>query len=268
MVRLVMINIDKANGIPHINVIPPTFEGDDGDNLWRVWNQQHPNVTYKIHSPFIEYANCICEWALWAIFASIWLLFYWLVPTLHWRISLSIVAPILGLIMVVWNPYSSTQYIYNWMMVRMTMRIANKIGLMRLALLTLVGGLVTIDEDGHYDNVNVPEHLSTPMDWVLTCLHETLANITNECGEGASIELCDHATLFVWGVASNIRTTIWPKSTNPCTQEWYFIKWMVDLKTPSTKWKIGMKQQWNIWIPIKRKLGNKERLYTCTHIWI
>jgi hypothetical protein len=29
-----------------------------------------------------------------------------------------------------------------------------------------------------------------------------------------------------------------------------------------------MKQQWNIWIPIKRKLGNKERLYTCTHIWI
>ncbi len=47
---------------------------------------------------------------------------------------------------------------------RMTMRIANKIGLMRLALLTLVGGLVTIDEDGHYDNVNVPEHLSTPMD--------------------------------------------------------------------------------------------------------
>jgi hypothetical protein len=31
--------------------------------------------------------------------------------------------------------------------------------------------------------------------------------------------LCNHATLLVWGVASNIRTTIWPKSTNPCTQE-------------------------------------------------
>jgi hypothetical protein len=36
MVQLVMINIDKVSGIPHTNVIPPIFEGDDGDNLWRV----------------------------------------------------------------------------------------------------------------------------------------------------------------------------------------------------------------------------------------
>jgi len=44
------------------------------------------------------------------------------------------------------------------------MRITNKIGLMRSTLLTLVGGLVTMDEDDHYDNVNVLEGLSTPMD--------------------------------------------------------------------------------------------------------
>ncbi len=49
-------------------------------------------------------------------------------------------------------------------MVRLMMRIANKIGLMRSTLLTLVGGLMTMDEDGHYDNVNVLEGLSTPMD--------------------------------------------------------------------------------------------------------
>jgi hypothetical protein len=30
MVQLVVININKVNQIPHIDVIPPTFEGDDG----------------------------------------------------------------------------------------------------------------------------------------------------------------------------------------------------------------------------------------------
>jgi hypothetical protein len=32
----VVANVDKANQIPHINVISPTFEGDDGDNVWQV----------------------------------------------------------------------------------------------------------------------------------------------------------------------------------------------------------------------------------------
>jgi hypothetical protein len=56
---------------------------------------------------------------------------------------------------------------------------------------------VTINEDGHCDNVDVLEGLSTPMDQTLACLHETMAKITIECGEGASIELCDHTTLLV-----------------------------------------------------------------------
>jgi hypothetical protein len=33
MVQLVMTSIDKINGIPHTNVIPPTFERNDGDKL-------------------------------------------------------------------------------------------------------------------------------------------------------------------------------------------------------------------------------------------
>jgi hypothetical protein len=36
MVQFVMISIDKVSGIPATNVIPPTFERDDGDNLCRV----------------------------------------------------------------------------------------------------------------------------------------------------------------------------------------------------------------------------------------
>jgi hypothetical protein len=46
-------------------------------------------------------------------------------------------------------------------------------------------------------NVNVPKGLSALMDRTLTCLHETIVEITAECGESASIELSDYATLFL-----------------------------------------------------------------------
>jgi len=32
MAQLVVANVDKANWIPHIDVISSTLEGDDGDN--------------------------------------------------------------------------------------------------------------------------------------------------------------------------------------------------------------------------------------------
>ncbi len=34
MARLVMANVDKTNWIPHADMISPTFEGDDGDDVW------------------------------------------------------------------------------------------------------------------------------------------------------------------------------------------------------------------------------------------
>ncbi len=80
------------------------------------------------------------------IFTSIRLLFYWLVPILHHKISLNVVAPILELIVVVGNPCLSTQHTYNNLMMHLMMKIATKIILMRSALLTLGG--VTMDEDG------------------------------------------------------------------------------------------------------------------------
>jgi hypothetical protein len=70
-------------------------------------------------------------------FGSIKLLFNWLVPTLQWKISLSIVVHIMELIVVVWNACLLTRHTYNWMMVCPTMKIATKILLMKLTLLTL-----------------------------------------------------------------------------------------------------------------------------------
>ncbi len=64
MTWLVVKSVDKTSQIPHTNVISLTFEGDDGDDVWQVWSQHHPSVTYKIHALFIEYASCIYEWAL------------------------------------------------------------------------------------------------------------------------------------------------------------------------------------------------------------
>jgi hypothetical protein len=64
MTRLVVVSVDKTNQIPNIDMISPTFEGDDCDDVWQVRSQHHPSVTYKIHAPFIEYASCTCKWAL------------------------------------------------------------------------------------------------------------------------------------------------------------------------------------------------------------
>jgi len=68
MVWVVATSVDKVSQIPYTNVIPPTFERDDADDVWQVWSQHHLGVTYKIRAPFIEYTSCTCEWALWGNF--------------------------------------------------------------------------------------------------------------------------------------------------------------------------------------------------------
>ncbi len=54
MAQLVVASVDEISWIPHIDVISPTFEGDDGDNVWGLWSQHHLGITYKICAPFIE----------------------------------------------------------------------------------------------------------------------------------------------------------------------------------------------------------------------
>ncbi len=43
-----------------------------------------------------------------------------------------------------------------------------------------IRGLTTMDEDNCFDNVDVLEGSSTHMDWTLTHLHETMAEIITE----------------------------------------------------------------------------------------
>ncbi len=67
-----------------------------------------------------------------------------------------------------------------------------------------MGGLMAMDEDSCFDNVNVSEGSLSPMDRTLAHLHETMADITMECIAGTSVKLCDHATSFLQGIESNI----------------------------------------------------------------
>ncbi len=57
-----------------------------------------------------------------------------------------------------------------------------------------IGGLMTMDEDSCFANVDVFESSSTPMDRTLAHLHGTMAKIITKCTVGANIKLCDHAT--------------------------------------------------------------------------
>ncbi len=57
-----------------------------------------------------------------------------------------------------------------------------------------IRGLITMDEDSCFENVNVPKGSSTPIDRTLAHLHGTMFEITIECTASASVELCDHAT--------------------------------------------------------------------------
>jgi hypothetical protein len=84
------------------------------------------------------------------------------------------------------------------------MKIATKIALMRSTLLTL-GALQP------WMRIVVRTMLMClkvrPLSpWIkpLVCLHEPMAEIIAECGEGASIELCDHATSLLRKIALNI----------------------------------------------------------------
>ncbi len=63
---------------------------------------------------------------------------------------------------------------------------------------------MAMDENNYFDNVDVLEGSSAPMDRKLVCLHETTTEITAECKAGASIELWEHAMSLLQIVASNI----------------------------------------------------------------
>ncbi len=101
-------------------------------------------------------------------------------------------ARIMELTVVVWNACLLIRHAYNWMMVSndedCNQDLVDEIDIVD------IGRLMAMDEDGHFDNVNVLEGSFAPMDWALACLHETMAKIIAECIASTSVELCNHAT--------------------------------------------------------------------------
>jgi hypothetical protein len=92
-----------------------------------------------------------------------------------------------------------------------------------------------MDEDSCFDNVDVLETSSTPMDQALARLHETMVKIIVECTQVQTLNFLTVQHHFFEELHKTFTTFIWPESTNPCTQEWYFAKWMMASKNPSTK---------------------------------
>jgi hypothetical protein len=90
-----------------------------------------------------------------------------------------------------------------------------------------LGGLMAMDDDSFFDNVDVLEGSFAPMDWALAHLHEVMVEITVECTTTTSIKLCDHATSLLWRVGSNIHhlCLIW---VNKSMHLWMVFRWMDD----------------------------------------
>jgi hypothetical protein len=57
--------VEKALLIPNTNVVQPTFEGEDVDYVWMVWNQWHPNAIHKVQAPSLN--MCMLHMWAWAL---------------------------------------------------------------------------------------------------------------------------------------------------------------------------------------------------------
>jgi hypothetical protein len=225
-------SVDKANRFSHSNVISPTFEGDDGDDVWQVQSQHHPNVTYKIHAHVTEYASCTCECTLRGNFCK------------HQIIILLMCANLtMKNIIEYCNTYYGTHcgglkcMFVNLTYLQLDDGVSNdedcnqdpidEVGIVG------IGRFSTMDEDNCFDNVDVPKGSFTPMDRGLIHLHETMVEIIMECTMGANVELCDHATSLFRGVGSIIHHFCWVPINESMHLGMAFRGWMMVSGTPS-----------------------------------
>jgi hypothetical protein len=174
-------------------VISPTFEGDDGDDVWRVQSQYHPNVTYNIHGPITKYASCTCEWALRSNFCKHQIVILLMCTNLTTENIIEYCSTYYGIVrgnlkcMFVNSTYLqlddgvSDDEDYN-------QDLIDEVGIIG------IGRFTTMDEDNCFDNVDMLKGSFAPMDRGLIHLHEIMAEIIMECTMGANMELCDHAT--------------------------------------------------------------------------
>jgi len=193
MAQLVVANVDKANRVSHTNVISPTFEGDDGDDVWQVRSQHHANVIYKIYAPVTEYASCTCERALRSNFCKHQIIILLMCTNLTTKNIIEYCSIYYGTIHGSLKcMFANSTYLqlddgvfddedYNQDPI-------DEVGIVDIRRFT------TMDEDNCFDNVDVLEGSFAPMDQGLIHLHETMADIIVECTMGVNIELCDHIT--------------------------------------------------------------------------
>ncbi len=57
-------------------MISPTFEGDDGDDVWQMRSEHHPVVIYKIHALSLNMQIALMNGHCKATFVNIKLLLY------------------------------------------------------------------------------------------------------------------------------------------------------------------------------------------------
>jgi hypothetical protein len=187
-----MASVNKANQIPHINVISPNFEVDDGDGVWWVRSQHHPSVIYKIHAPFTKYASFTCEWALQGNFYKHQIVVLLMCTNLTTNNIIDYCGMYYGThrgglkCMFTNSRYlqfkngASNDEDYN-------QDLVDEVGIVD------IGGLIATDGDSCLDNLNVLEGSSTPMDRTLIRLCEIMVDITIDSIASASVELCNHA---------------------------------------------------------------------------
>ncbi len=63
------------------------------------------------------------------------------------------------------------------------------------------------------------------MEQAFSWLQDTMVEITSQCKELGSIQLCDHATSCLQIVALEIQAFMLPMAMNQCTLAWFLIGW-------------------------------------------
>jgi hypothetical protein len=130
-----------------------------------------------------------------------------------------------------------------------------------------IGGFMTMDENNCFDNVDMPEGSSTPMERTLARLHETMAKITAKCTMGASIKLCDHTTSLLQGIILNIQHLHLAQINESMHLGMVFCQVDDGFRNSINRMKYWHETIMEHLDTVKRRLGNKERFITCTHIW-
>jgi hypothetical protein len=141
-------------------------------SAWMVHNQHHLGVIYNLHAPFIKYASCTCRWALCKNSCKHQIVVFMTCTNLISSNNIE---------------YCSTWY-------------GTDHNGFKAMFANLANGPFSYDGVDNHET----EGSSTPMEWTLCWLQDTMAEITHKCKESTSVQLCDCVTSHLQIVASKI----------------------------------------------------------------